>query len=148
VIDAMQNSPTAVYLVHCSEHERIMLAATLKCIRKNGTETVKWGEVSEFKNGNVVSSNACKLARQHMIYSKLLPNEGDSTRMPTNSDLKIVLMSLISSRALLTEDGATAAKRSEDERKVMLLLEPNEVERVLGEVGGERWKSTLGAGMS
>ena len=45
VIDQMQNSPTAAYLVHCSEHEKIMLAAALKCIRKNGTETIKWGEV-------------------------------------------------------------------------------------------------------
>jgi origin recognition complex subunit 1 len=67
--------------------------------------------------------------------------------MPTNTDLKSILMSLISSRALLIEEGAVVARKGEDERKVMLLLEPSEVERVLGEVGGERWKSTLGAGM-
>jgi origin recognition complex subunit 1 len=57
VIDAMQNSPTAAYLVHCSEHERIMLAATLKCIRKNGTETVKWGEVSYSKKKQFITKH-------------------------------------------------------------------------------------------
>jgi hypothetical protein len=46
VIEAMQNSPTAAYLIGCSEHEKIMLAAVLKCIRKNGLETIKWGEVN------------------------------------------------------------------------------------------------------
>ena len=89
-----------------------------------------------------------KLTRQHLIYCKLLPNEGDSTRMPTKADLRLVLISLVDSRALLIEEGAVALRKGEEERKVMLLLEPSEVERVLGEVGGERWKSTLGAGMS
>ena len=48
VIDAMQNSPTAAYLRDCSLHERIMLAAMLKCTRKSGVEAVKWGEVSPY----------------------------------------------------------------------------------------------------
>lgn len=49
VIDAMQNSPTAAYLVNCSRHEKTMLASLLKCIRRTGLETVKWGEVSSSK---------------------------------------------------------------------------------------------------
>jgi origin recognition complex subunit 1 len=46
VIKVMQNSPTAAYIRDCSLHERMMLAATLKCIRRDGVEEVKWGDVS------------------------------------------------------------------------------------------------------
>lgn len=46
VIKVMQNSPTAAYIRDCSLHERIMLAAVLKCIKKEGVEEVKWGDVS------------------------------------------------------------------------------------------------------
>ena len=45
VISAMQNSPTAGYLQELSLHERIMLAAVLKCVKKEGVEEVKWGDV-------------------------------------------------------------------------------------------------------
>ncbi len=43
----MQNSPTAVYLAGTSLHERIMLASLLKCVKRDGVEEVKWGEVSD-----------------------------------------------------------------------------------------------------
>lgn len=45
VIKDMQNSPTAAYLRDLSLHERLMLAALLKCIKKEGVEEIKWGEV-------------------------------------------------------------------------------------------------------
>jgi Cdc6-like AAA superfamily ATPase len=45
VIKVMQNSPTAAYLRECSLHERMMLAALLKCIKREGVEEIKWGEV-------------------------------------------------------------------------------------------------------
>lgn len=45
VIKIMQNSPTAAFLRDCSLHERIMLAALLKCARRDGIEEVKWGDV-------------------------------------------------------------------------------------------------------
>lgn len=46
VIKVMQNSPTAAFLKELSLHERIMLAALVKCIRREGVEEIKWGEVS------------------------------------------------------------------------------------------------------
>ena len=46
VIKQMQSSPTAAYLRDCSLHERIMLAALLKCARRSGIEEVKWSDVS------------------------------------------------------------------------------------------------------
>jgi origin recognition complex subunit 1 len=48
VISAMQNSPTAGYLQDLSLHERIMLAAVLKCVKREGVEEVKWGDVSHY----------------------------------------------------------------------------------------------------
>lgn len=45
VIADMQNSPTAAYLRECSLHERIMLAATWKCLKREGVSVVKWAEV-------------------------------------------------------------------------------------------------------
>jgi origin recognition complex subunit 1 len=149
VIESMQNSPTAVYLTNCSEHEKIMLASVLKCIRKNGIEMIRWGEVRIICPGRVCDILRLRqLVHQHMIYSKLLPDDGESTRMPTKADVTLILTSLANSRAVLIEDNAITARKGEDERKVMLLLEPSEVERVLGDVGGERWKNTLGAGKS
>jgi len=47
VISAMQNSPTAGYLQELSLHERIMLASVLKCVKREGVEEIKWGDVSD-----------------------------------------------------------------------------------------------------
>ena len=55
-----------------------------------------------------------------------------------------MLDSLIASRAMLIEDGVAAQRKRAGERKVVLNLEPSEVERVLGEVGGQTWKQVLG----
>ena len=45
VIADMQNSPTAAYLRELSFHERLMLAAILRCIKREGVEEIKWGDV-------------------------------------------------------------------------------------------------------
>ena len=42
----MRDSPTAGYLRDLSLHERIMLAAVLKCIKRGETEEIEWGDVS------------------------------------------------------------------------------------------------------
>jgi origin recognition complex subunit 1 len=47
VIKVMQNSPTAAYLRECSFHERMMLASLIKCIKREGVEEIKLGEVSD-----------------------------------------------------------------------------------------------------
>jgi hypothetical protein len=42
----MQNSPTAAYIRECTSfHERVMLAATWRCLKKSGVGMVKWEEV-------------------------------------------------------------------------------------------------------
>ena len=48
VIKMMENSPTAAWLRDCSLHERIMLAALVKCVKREGVDEVKWGDVRFF----------------------------------------------------------------------------------------------------
>lgn len=52
VIKIMQNSPTAAYLRDCSFHERLMLAALLKCMKKEGVEQIKWSDVSAVRTAS------------------------------------------------------------------------------------------------
>ena len=37
---------TAAFLRDCSFHERLMLAALLKCVKKEGVDEIKWSDVS------------------------------------------------------------------------------------------------------
>jgi origin recognition complex subunit 1 len=69
-----------------------------------------------------------QLLHQHLIYTNLLTGDDES---------------LVASRAKLLEDGPTVARKAPDQRRCMLNLEHTEVERVLGEVGGQRWKAAL-----
>jgi origin recognition complex subunit 1 len=84
-----------------------------------------------------------QLLHQHLIYTNLLTGDDEPTRRPTADDLAAVLESLVASRAMLLEDGPTVARKAPDQRRCMLNLEHTEVERVLGEVGGQRWKAAL-----
>nr|VWP01838.1 Uncharacterized protein [Ganoderma boninense] len=126
VIKDMQNSPTAAFLRELGFHERLVLAALVKCVRKEGVEEIKWAEVQN----------------QHRIYLNLLA-EGEPGRRPSADELVLVLDALLASHALIAEEGAAVARRPEGERRVALNLEYAEVERVLGEVGGPKWRNAL-----
>ena len=80
---------------------------------------------------------------QHCLYQAGLAGDDDSTRNPTPSEFRYILDSLLASRALLIEDGALSLKKPDGERRLILNLEQAEVERVLGDVGGSRWKNAL-----
>ena len=69
--------------------------------------------------------------------------EDDSSRRPSPDELLLVFDALLASHALIAEDGAAVARKAEGERRVALNLEYAEVERVLGEVGGPRWRNAL-----
>ncbi|KAJ7770849.1 P-loop containing nucleoside triphosphate hydrolase protein [Mycena maculata] len=128
VTKQMQNSPTAAYLRECSFHERMMLVSLIKCIKREGVDEIKWGEV----------------IHQHTTYVKVLEDPTvPELRVPTPNELALVLDSLVASRALLMESGAAALRKAEGERKVVLNIEQAEVERVLGDVGGEKWRNIL-----
>ncbi|KAJ7040302.1 P-loop containing nucleoside triphosphate hydrolase protein [Mycena alexandri] len=124
----MQNSPTAAYLRECSFHERMVLVSLIKCVKREGVEEIKWGDV----------------LYQHQTYVKVLEDpDMAELRLPTPNELAMVLDSLVASHALLMEGGAAALRKAEGERKVTLNIEQGEVERVLGDVGGERWRNIL-----
>jgi origin recognition complex subunit 1 len=80
---------------------------------------------------------------QHLVYTSLLVGDGEPTRRPSAEELAGVRDALVAARALLVEEGPAAARRPPDAARCMLNLEAAEVERVLGEVGGQRWKAAL-----
>lgn len=75
----------------------------------------------------------------------VIPSGEESTRKPTLSELSMVLSSLVASRAMVVEEGLAVSRKAEVDRKVVLILEQTEVERVLSEVGGQVWKNILSA---
>ena len=55
----------------------------------------------------------------------------------------MILDSLVSSRAVVVEDGAAGTRRAVGERRLVLNIEQGDVEKALSEVGGTRWKNVL-----
>lgn len=84
-----------------------------------------------------------QVQHQHLIYMNVLTGADDPKRKPTLGELDMVLESLAASRAMLIEDGVAASRKAEGDRKVILNLEQGEVERVLSDHGGTRWKNAL-----
>jgi len=152
-LSAMQKNPTAAFVSGCSLHERIMLAAVVRCVKREGVEEIRWSEVRltfyyYFNHRHMGSPNVrVQIQDQHIAYTPTL-GVAISTRIPTPSDLTLVLDSLVCSRAVLVEDGAggVRSKKPACERRVMMNLEMGEVERVLGELGGTAWKQALAVG--
>jgi len=111
----------------------MMLMSLVKCMKQEGVEEIKWGEVSALSLCLTTNAN-CLLAMdraQHLLYMNILTLNDDP---PT--EFQLVL-------ELLVEDGMVVARRPECERKVLLNLKQSEIERVLSEVGGSRWKNVL-----
>jgi origin recognition complex subunit 1 len=116
VIRNLQNSPTSAFLRSLSLHERILLAALLRCVRRAGVGEIPWADVSH----------------QHTLYSGVFADS-----VPVQRELEGVLDALLAARVVLSE--------ARGARRVMLNLEQVEVERVLGEVGGQQWRNILAA---
>ena len=116
VIRELQNSPTAAFLRSLSLHERILLAALLRCVRRTGVGEIPWADVSH----------------QHHLYAGVF---ADSAPLPR--ELEGVLDALLAARVVLSE--------ARGARRVVLNLEQAEVERILGEVGGQQWRNMLAA---
>ncbi|EIW84536.1 P-loop containing nucleoside triphosphate hydrolase protein [Coniophora puteana RWD-64-598 SS2] len=129
VVKAMQGSATALWMKGCSLHERLVLAAIVRVVKNEGVEEVPWAEVR----------------RQHALYVDALIADNEPAYKPSAGELGIVLDGLLATRAVLLEDEAPGGVfRAMGERRVVLNIEQGEVERVLGDVGGQRWKNALG----
>ena len=116
VIRDLQNSPTAAFLRALALHERILLAALLKCVRRTGVDEIPWADVQH----------------QHHLYAGVFADSAPAPR-----ELEGVLDALLAARVVLSE--------ARGARRIVLNLEPAEVERVLGEVGGQQWRNMLAA---
>ncbi|KAF9454534.1 P-loop containing nucleoside triphosphate hydrolase protein [Macrolepiota fuliginosa MF-IS2] len=127
VFRAMQHNPIVAYLQDCSFHERLMLASLVKCMKREGVDEIKWGEI----------------CHQHLIYMSVIPTDSDPKTRPTANELLMVRDSLSASRAVVVEEGAMVARKHEDERRILLNIEQGEVERVLSDVGGNAWRNIL-----
>ncbi|KAF8802447.1 P-loop containing nucleoside triphosphate hydrolase protein [Phlegmacium glaucopus] len=127
VVQLMQNSPTAAFLRDLSFHERLMLASLVTCAKREGVDEIRWSEVQY----------------QHLNFIHALSSEDDPTRRPTPAELLLVLDSLVSSRAVVVEEGVIVARKPDGERRLLLNIELNEVRRVLSDIGGQRWKNLL-----
>jgi origin recognition complex subunit 1 len=112
-------------------------------LRKFGGETLVAKPSHDIAETSATDYCCTQVQHQHLIYMNVLTGVDDPTRMPTISELDMVLESLVASRAMLIEDGLAASRKAEGDRKVVLNLEQGEVERVLSEVGGTRWKNAL-----
>jgi origin recognition complex subunit 1 len=116
VIRNLQNSPTSAFLRSLSLHERILLAALLRCVRRAGVGEIPGADVSH----------------QHGLYSGVFAD-----CVPARRELEGVLDALLAARVVLSE--------ARGARRIMLNLEQAEVERILGEVGGQQWRNILAA---
>lgn len=143
----MQHNPVTAYLQDCSFHERLMLASLVKCMKREGVEEIKWGEVSEkLRLVGFIShffSKILQIRHQHLIYMSVIPSDSDPKTKPTMNELLMVRDSLSASRAIVVEEGAMVARKPEDERRILLNIEQGEVERVLSDVGGNAWRNIL-----
>lgn len=85
----------------------------------------------------------CQVMHQHLTYINILTSEEDPTRKPTPAELRMVLDSLVASRAVVLEDGLAVARKPEGERRMLLNIEQGEVEKTLSDIGGTRWRNVL-----
>ncbi len=92
----------------------------------------------------LADTGVSQVEHQHRVYSNILADD-EPGRRPSADELVHVLDALLASHALFAEEGAAIARRPEGERRVALNLEYAEVERVLGEVGGAKWRNALNA---
>ena len=81
-----------------------------------------------------------QVQHQHLNYMNVLSSPSDCTHKPSPTELALILDSLLASHAILMEE---SPRKADGERRLLLNLEMGEVERVLGEVGGGRWKNVL-----
>ncbi len=84
-----------------------------------------------------------KLVDRHLGLIFQIADDDSPQRKPKEQELLDVLDSLVSSSLLSVESGALAARKAAGDRKVVLLVEKDEVRRVLADVG-PRWDAILG----
>ncbi|ORX38507.1 P-loop containing nucleoside triphosphate hydrolase protein [Kockovaella imperatae] len=120
VLNLMSSSPVAMFIKQCSEQQKMMMAAVVRCVRREGVPEIPWRSIR---------SDHDALTRSLMESNDLL----------SPSELGLIFTSLVASHALTW---AFDAYKILDDRKVALGLEIGEVGRVLMNEG-EGWRRAL-----
>lgn len=119
VLNAMSSSPAALFLKHCSPQQKRMLAALVRCVRREGVPEISW---------RAVRADHDALTRS-LELGELL----------SDAELSLVRSSLLASHAITA---AADQYRHADDRRVALGMEIGEVGRVLMNEG-EGWRRAL-----
>ncbi|WVR00003.1 hypothetical protein IAU59_007145 [Kwoniella sp. CBS 9459] len=144
VLQAMSASPVSKFISSCSIHQKMMLAALVRCIRREGIPEISWRSLRNdhdalcrsllFDLENVAAAAAAAASKSG--------GTGEDALLSC-SELALVFSSLLASHALVSAAGTVGGGTGAgDDKKVALGMEVGEVGRVLmGE--GESWRRAL-----
>ncbi|KIR34736.1 origin recognition complex subunit 1 [Cryptococcus deuterogattii MMRL2647] len=130
VLQAMSSSPTTKFIQACSLQQKLMLAALVRCVRREGVAEIAWKNI---RNDHDALMRSLAFDTSEQGGREVAPN------LLSNSELALVLTSLTSSHALVC---SADISKGVDERKVALGMEIGEVGRVLMNEG-DSWRKAL-----
>lgn len=120
VLNAMSSSPVALFLRQCSPQQKRLLAALVRCIRREGVPEIPWRAV-------------------RTDHDALTRSLAESNELLSDAELLLVRSSLVATHALTS---APDAYRAPEDRRLALGMEIGEVGRVLMNEG-EAWRRAL-----
>lgn len=120
VLNAMSSSPVALFIKACAPQQKMMLAAMVRCVRREGVPEIAWRA----------------LRADHDALMRALAESGE---LLSDSELALVRASLLASHALTASPDLY---RGGEERRVALGMEIGEVGRVLMNEG-DAWRRAL-----
>lgn len=120
VLNLMSSSPVSMFLKGCSVQQKMMLAAVVRCVRREGVPEIPWRSVRS----------------DHDALTRSLAESND---LLSNAELALVFTSLLATHALTQ---AWSVRQAVDDRKVALGMEIGEVGRVLMNEG-DAWRRAL-----
>ncbi|WVQ74926.1 hypothetical protein IAR50_004534 [Cryptococcus sp. DSM 104548] len=131
VLIIMSSSPTAKYIQACSLQQKVMLAAVVRCVMRQGLSEVSWKSVKDDHDALTRNLLADSTTGEAGVAA-------DSALL-SNAELAMVLSGLTSSHALLY---STDTSKGLDERKIALGMEVKEVGTALMNEG-EDWRRAM-----
>jgi len=135
VLNLMSSSPVAMFVKQCSTQQKMMMAAVVRCVRREGIPEIPWRAVWFFSYQK--HDMTCGQVRaDHDALTRSLLERND---LLSNSELALIFSSLLATHAVTW---AFDIHKALDDRKVALGMEIGEVGRVLMNEG-DAWRRAL-----
>ncbi|ODN78741.1 hypothetical protein L202_04304 [Cryptococcus amylolentus CBS 6039] len=131
VLIIMSSSPTAKFIQACSLQQKVMLAAVVRCVMRQGLSEVSWKSVKDDHDALTRNLLADTTTGEAGVAA--------DAALLSNAELAIVLSGLTSSHALLC---STDLSKGLDERKIALGMEVREVGTALTNEGDD-WRRVM-----